>query len=222
MRRFAFAVLPVFALALATARAPGQLYEQPLVYGGTLYATQNDTGGGYGQLAQLWDNFQLGSSASIGSVTWYGGYWNGAPGPISQFSLSFWSDIGGLPGVPLATYTIAGNANETWVGPYSYQSYLYSANLSSPFQATAGTQYWLSLVPDIAYPPQWGWAQGTGGDGSAYQYFIYGGPYDFVDGDLAFALYGSEPSEVPEASSMAALVSFMGLGLAGLRRLRKS
>ena len=64
-----------------------------------------------------------------------------------------------------------------------------------------GVQYWLSIVPDIGFPPQWGWESGTGGDGAAYQCFL-GSCGPITTNDLAFTLLGAAVSNTPEPSSL--------------------
>ena len=67
--------------------------------------------------------------------------------------------------------------------------YTYDISLAGGYNAAPNVQYWISVVPDLSYPPQWGWATGTGGDTLSYQ--------DFQDNrgalgsDLAFSLYGN-------------------------------
>ena len=186
--------------------AASVLYNQPYDGTGNLYASQNDTNvGGYGNFATVYDNFTLGGTSIINDVAWTGGYFNGSPAPIAQFTVTFWADNAGQPGGSLASYVIAGNANETLLNG---QIYTYDAAVA--FAAAAGTQYWLSVVPDIGFPPQWGWASGTGGDGVAYQDFF--GNRTNLGVDMAFTLSGS--SGVPEPVSFS--LAGIGLGLVGL------
>ena len=104
--------------------------------------------------------------------------------------------------------SIAGAANETFLGGIDYS---YSLNLGTPFTALAGTQYWLSVVPDMGFPPQWGWATGTGGDGTAYQ--DYFGTLSQQGTDFAFSLVGNPVSATPEPGSMLLMATFlMALG----------
>jgi hypothetical protein len=81
--------------------------------------------------------------------------------------------------------------------------------LAINFSALAGTQYWLSVVPDLAFPPQWGWETATGGDGAAYQCFQ--GLCNSIPNDLAFALFSGNTT-VPEPGSLILL----GSGILGL------
>jgi hypothetical protein len=184
------------------------LYAQPPGGSGNLYASQNDTkSGGYGNFATVYDDFTLASTSSINMVKWTGGYYNSGPGTITGFTVDFWANnSSGAPGASVAS--IAGAANETFLGGIDYS---YSLNLGTPFTALAGTQYWLSVVPDMGFPPQWGWATGTGGDGTAYQ--DYFGTLSQQGTDFAFSLVGNPVSATPEPGSMLLMATFlMALG----------
>src|SRR5262249_39629603 len=118
-------------------------------------------------------------------------------------------DNSGVPGSVLATTTVSGTANETSLGNDNVGDPLfsYSANLSTAFNAAAGTQYWLSIVPDVGFPPQWGWETGPGGDAQAYQAFF--GTGGSILSDVAFTLNGT--NAVPEPSTLV-LSSLGGVG----------
>jgi hypothetical protein len=47
---------------------------------------------------------------------------------------------------------------------FGLPTYLYGMNTA--FVASAHTEYWLSIVPDLHLFPQWGWLDGSGGDGA--------------------------------------------------------
>ena len=68
---------------------------------------------------------------------------------------------------------------------------------------SADTKYWLSLVPDLAFPPKWGWAEGTGGDAAAYE--VYMGAGALVPSDLAFTLTGRDAAPEPAITTATAL-----------------
>src|SRR5207249_4290911 len=150
----------VCVLLLGTSQA----YAAPIIYiqptnspSGNVYASQNDTSGGNGHFATMYDNFALGVNSLVTDVEWTGGFFNGGHGAISAFTIGFWSNNVNQPGAALLTQTISGNANETFLDSEFFGPvYTYSLNLTSPFLASAGTQYWLSIVPDMGVPPQWG------------------------------------------------------------------
>jgi hypothetical protein len=214
VRKFSIlVVLCAFAACVASATA---IYSQPWDGGSTLYASQNDTAaGGYGEFAAVYDNFMLTGPTSISEVSWTGGYFNPASqGTITQWDVSFYSDNAGAPGTLLNSYIILGTGGETSIGSAIF-TYDVSLPSATGFHAAGGVTYWLSVVPDTAFPPQWGWATGTGGDGAAYQVFFgTGGP---LQADMAFALNGGQ--NVPEPASL--VLTGIGLGLLGLGSWRR-
>jgi hypothetical protein len=167
------------------------LYNQPYDGTGILYASQNDTNvGGFGNFATTYDNFTLASNSTITDVAWTGGYWGGSPAAISGFTIGFYSDNAGVPGALLLSDAFSGNGNENlFASPIA----TYSTTLGTAFSAAGGTPYWMSIQATIGLPPQWGWAEGTGGNGNAYEVFRGTGGATFSD--MAFTLSGST---VPE------------------------
>jgi hypothetical protein len=206
----------VAALALTLVAGPGAiaavLFNQPYDGSGNLFASQNDTNG-LGNFATVYDNFTLGAASTIDNVMWTGGYFNPpAQGPITAFTIQFWSDAAGQPGGSLATFNIAGNASEMGSDPI----YTYSLDLGGMgFMAAPGTQYWMSIVPDLGFPPQWGWATSAVGDGIAFQDFF--GGRSQVAADFAFTLNGA-PKGVPESGSTVVLLGGVFIALGLLRR----
>jgi hypothetical protein len=210
----------IFALAVAAPSfanvcgVANQLYCQEFDGTGNAYSSQNDTNG-LGLFAQVYDNFTLGSDSTVDSIHWEGEYFNPPnQGPISAWTVQFFSDNGGQPGSLLSSTNVPGTANETFDGTFGgFPAYTYSVT-GLGFAATGGTQYWVSVVPDLGFPPQWGWSSGTGGDGISYQDFF--GTRSQLAADMAFALDGGGGG-VPEPGTLVMLGTGV-LGVAGMIR----
>jgi hypothetical protein len=181
---------------------------------GNAYATQNDTNS-FGNFASVYDDFKLGSSAKITSVDFTGEYFNPSqPGDITKFTLNIFADNAGQPGGLVYTTSVGANAGETFLGDYGGNP-TFTYSMATSFNAVAGHQYWVSVVPDLGFPPQWGWASGTGGDGQAYQDFF--GSRGQIANDLAFTLHGNA---VPEPGTWALMI--LGFGMAGVALRRRA
>jgi hypothetical protein len=164
------------------------------------------------------DDFVLGTSDTIRSVSWQGANGKiGAPGP-DAFRINIYADpING--GSLLQSFTI-GTANPTYAGgtdPFGDVLYNYTANLSGGFFATAGTHYWISIVNDqiVADPDNdaWSWAgsfsgamAGSGDNGASWL---------ITRGSANIAL--DNAPAVPEPATF----TLVALGLVGILRARK-
>ena len=208
----------IFALAVsAPAFADSVLYSQSFDQTGNANASQNDTSqNGYGNFATTYDywNISPGGLYSVNEVQFTGEYFNGNPGTITGWTVNVYFDGGGKPGTLQHTAHISGNGNETFLGTYGgFQTYTYDIkNLG--FQELSGIPYWLSVVPDLPFPPQWGWSTSAQGGNKAYQdYFDQHGP---LGTNQAFTLIGT-----PEPGTLVMLGTGV-LGLAGAIRRKLS
>lgn len=172
------------------------------------------TGGNY----QSYDNFTLGTGASIGSLTFQGFFWDPrsqSVNPVNpssmlplNFQIAFFQNTNNLPGslAPLGGPISLTGIQMAQVGTASFgpdntghndtvDVLNFTANLSTAFSALANTTYWLSIVsftpPPVGPPPSnavWLWTSGTGGDGKSAQ-LNYGQPNPvYITGDRAFSL----------------------------------
>jgi hypothetical protein len=165
------------------------IYCQPFDQTGNAYSSQNDTAS-LGNFATTYDNFTLAVSTNMNAAQWVGEYFNPPnPGPITGWTVALYGDNGGQPGSLLFSQHTAGTDNETFLGTFGgFPTYLYSTSNLGWF-VNAGTQYWVAVIPDLGFPPQWGWSSGTGGDGISYQDFF--GTRSQLAADMAMALGGT-------------------------------
>jgi hypothetical protein len=147
----------------------------------------------------VWDDFTLGWTQTITEVRWRGGYDParlGSGGPVVDFTLAIYpsNPTGVEPDVahpPLVHYQLGGNAGETPAQILGgVQTYDYHYTLPVPFQAAAGTKYWVQIEALQGGVPDWGLSAGTGGDGHYFRKLADEGIYQHVSGDAAFTLFG--------------------------------
>jgi hypothetical protein len=145
-----------------------------------------------------WDGFRFARTETITEIRWRGGYDParlGSGGPVFDFTIEIYPSTAAdtqpdIAHPPLADYEVGNNADETAADVLGgVQTYDYRYILPAPFQATAGTKYWVQIEAFQSGPPDWGLSAGTGGDGSYFRRIpSQGASYQVVAGDAAFAL----------------------------------
>jgi hypothetical protein len=203
--------LLAIGVASASVQAAPVIYSQPenLANG---FSSQS------GIPSTAYDDFTFANGATVTDVHWHGFFSSGAEGSqISAFTIQFWNDNAGQPGgAAAAPQAFAGNGGQ--INPHGCAAGLastcfdYGVDLTSSFNAAAGTRYWVSIVPTLAFPPSWFWETGNGPNDTAWVDF-QGTRIPIAD-DLAFDLTGTPGGGggVPEPATLA----LFGLGLAGL------
>ncbi|MCC7292211.1 MAG: hypothetical protein IT449_09150 [Phycisphaerales bacterium] len=204
---FRFCLASLFLAGVAA--ADEIVFEQPHDLSGTLYQSSwwapDDSD--YDQW--VWDNFTLSADTAITQITWRGGYIYGGyyTGTVDKFTVAIYRSIGAgtEPDIvygPLVEYRSRNNAGETLVGTFGgTKMYDYHFTLPSPFQAAAGTKYWVQIEAWQYGLPEWGLAKGTGGNGSHFRWLRGGHMYQHVPGDAAFALLAAAGSTYTIAAS---------------------
>ncbi len=203
-------LVSILTLLLAAASVPAAVvYDQPANPAGGRFKSSWYDPDGLNNDEYVWDAFTLSSSAAISEIHWRGCYTNYLQGagkaPVYAFTVAIYRSIaaGSQPdlgtGGRLVRYTINSNAGETLSGTIAgVQVYDYAFTLPSPFQAAAGTKYWVQIeasqgvTPTYGWPPDWSLCAGTGGDGSHFRKVGgTGGSYTSISGDTAFTLLTS-------------------------------
>jgi hypothetical protein len=156
------------------------------------------------------DSFTLSTAALIERVRWWGVYEElGKPEqcdviPTDNFTLTIYTDSGGLPGGPLSVNALGASAVRILTGetvphgPSLFDEYVYTVDLPEPILADAGVTYWMEIVSNDPDACVWGWETappGTDGDGTAL-WDPDGSGYVVYAFDLAFCLLSPTSEQI--------------------------
>ncbi len=189
--------------ALCSAASAAVVFSHPFNGSGTLIPSSWVFENGSDADMYAYDDFTLGSDQAITEIRWRGGYaYNAAYGRVFDFSITFYDSTANgtqpnctnpqLPEIYLAYYEVGGMAGETFAGTFGGTAmYDYSFVLPTPFQAVAGTKYWVRIEGYQSVYPDWGLAVGTGGDGQHFAFSTGYARFFFAPGDTTFALLAS-------------------------------
>jgi len=219
----ALIVLGVWSISAAPARSLGgafasganalpsdavAVYSQPPSPGGGILLSSLRDPDGSSSDQWAWDDFTFAWPQTVTEIHWRGAYDParlGSGGPVVGFTVSFYASTAAntqpdITQPPLARYEVGGNAGETAAEVLgSAQTYAYQFALPDPFQAAAGTKYWLQIQAFQSGPPDWGISSGADGNGSYFRRIQLQGPtYQVASGDAAFTLLA--PTAAPFAS----------------------
>jgi hypothetical protein len=205
------------AIALfACAAHADVLWSQPWDGGSSFFSSQNDTSGGNGNFATTYDDFTLAGAASVTGANFTGAFFNPATAaPISSFTVKIYQDNAGSIGSVLDSELVSFSQSSLG-SPGGFPAFEYTVALT-PLSLAAGT-YWISFVPDLGFPPQWGTGTSSVGTNNAQQTFF--GNTSSLNSNMAFDVLGG--SGAPEPAAWALMLT--GFGAAGvmLRRARRT
>jgi hypothetical protein len=191
----------------------------PLDGGGS---TISELGGGYRQ--QSLDDFVLDpGGATVTDVHWWGSYGEDPDPTTDDFTIRFFTDVGGSPNsaffhevnVGPVTRGATGMTSSAWGVHDGGVVYEYSVDLPASICLDGGTTFYMSILNNT--DSEWGWLE----DGSGLHWFrgSEGGSWSESSRqtDLAFQLTGTP---IPEPTTML-MLGGLGAGLASARKMRR-
>jgi hypothetical protein len=159
------------------------------------------------------ENFVLASSNTVGQVGFWGVYFPHNV-PSDSFTVNIYADGGSVPGALLLSQAGTASRVDTGNDAFGADVYEYNIELSSPFAAAGGVQYWISVVNSTGagLSGSWGWMTSAGDTVGAYS-ADSAGTWNPLGASSSLRLQ----TVVPAPASLA-LAGLMGLGAARRRR----
>jgi hypothetical protein len=164
------------------------------------------------------EDFSFVGGTTVGGA---GVYIAGLAGNIAawdgNFTYVIFANSGGMPGSPLQTGNVSVSPVDTGLPAFKGNSYLFAFDFLSPFDAVAGTTYWLGIHLSSNFNRDEIYWVTSGGNTTARGEENDGGMLNVWfsnDQEHAFYLTDSTSSAVPEPAPWAMML--VGFGVAGL------
>jgi hypothetical protein len=137
-----------------------------------------------------WDQIETAPGAPISQVVFFGV----AMGtPHRDFTINFYPDNGGMPGMLKASYTGFITGESTGEFLFDMEAFSYTYNLPASLVVDPGD--WISIIAGNVPGELWYWLTADGGDGCVWSVYI--GEMCDMENDLAFCLIGGLGAQTP-------------------------
>lgn len=158
-----------------------------------------DSSGNYPN-QRMAENFKLTSAAAISMVEVWGEYYPNNI-PSDHFTVSFYASAGMIPGALLYTGAAASFVTvDTGVDTSERDVYQSTITLATPFNAAAGTQYWICIDNATGLGSSWAWITTDESDFKCAFSVDAANSWSSFDESLSLRLY-----DVPAPSTLAML-----------------
>jgi hypothetical protein len=142
------------------------------------------------------DDFTLGATKDICSITYWGGYYPTNGSPADSFTISVRADAGGFPGATLYSESgVAPARFQTGIVLFGVNEWQYEWIPATTLRLAAGT-YWLEIYHAGAGGDVWFWEVGNLGSGKIDGHYLdscpSGGAWGFQGDNLSMAVCGQD------------------------------